>query len=1098
MTSVRTMIARGLPLAERRAAVGGEPEHGNAAQRLARWRSQSPFDEDSWWQARLAAAGLTEQQLLALLAGPGPGAATPGAGLWWLDWVGRLVDGDGQDQATTGESAGEIYFSALVMPLVAQAQTRLLTRLRAVPGSAGVLDPVRMTRSLSAGLAAALDRMVLRALVAELERMRLAGQLRGGDAGARFAEFATALAQPPQRRELFGRYPVLARQLAVEAGGWLERCIRFVGHLTADTHHVSAVFGGGREVGLVEEVVPGLGDRHSAGTVTLVRWTGGLELIYKPRSLALDVHFRELADWVRKKGLSYPLCTAACTDLGDHGWVEVVRPQACADQAQLRRFYHRQGSLLALLYLLGATDMHAENLIAVGEHPVVVDLETLVQPELPARARARARVPAEAAVWEAVSSSVLTVGLLPQRSPGSRAGGPADVSGLGWAPGQRAPLPVPAVRDPRTDRMRVELAAPQLPLPAHRPVAEDASLRLLDYSADILAGFTEVYHLCQDNKAELASGPLAAFSGDRVRVVVRHSVWYAAILSMSFHPDVLRDALDREQFLDVLWREAPRSPTLAACAEHERADVWRNDIPLFTAATDSTVLLDSQHRPVANLTLTPGMDRLRGRLAKLGPDDLARQRWLIASTLGTTGPAQGMPGRRITVATPPALSGIGAASAPARACLLSAAEAIGRRLHQIAFRQAGSAQWLGISSPGGVNWSVGPLRADLYHGLTGVALFLGHLGELTGDSTHTELARHALRTALAQLDDDPVPRDGGLAGAGGIIHALCELARLWDEDSILRAAEAHARRAAPAADDVVFDFTAGSAGTIAGLLTLHQVRPSDRLASQVKACADRLLATAIQRDSGIGWLPAQPGDAVAPPVGYAHGNAGIIPSLLLAADLLGDDRYRQAADEALAYEQAFFSADSGTWDDARCYPGLPTSLTQAAARGTSWCRGAAGIGISRLFCLTLVRDQHTCRRDIDAALAAASQATWRSHCLCHGGAGTLELYLHAATLRDPRWRYAADQHAAAILASIDRHGWRCGTPLHAQTPGLMVGLAGIGYGLLRAADPARVPSALTLQPPLQQARSKNPHLAPGKEPGPTWQPAADRNPTKER
>ena len=40
------------------------------------------------------------------------------------------------------------------------------------------------------------------------------------------------------------------------------------------------------------------------------------------------------------------------------------------------RFYRRQGALLALLYALEATDFHAENLIASGEFPVLIDLET--------------------------------------------------------------------------------------------------------------------------------------------------------------------------------------------------------------------------------------------------------------------------------------------------------------------------------------------------------------------------------------------------------------------------------------------------------------------------------------------------------------------------------------------------------------------------------------------------------------------------------------------------------------------------------------------------------------------------------------------------
>lgn len=37
-------------------------------------------------------------------------------------------------------------------------------------------------------------------------------------------------------------------------------------------------------------------------------------------------------------------------------------------------------------------------------------------------------------------------------------------------------------------------------------------------------------------------------------------------------------------------------------------------------------------------------------------------------------------------------------------------------------------------------------------------------------------------------------------------------------------------------------------------------------------------------------------------------------------------------------------------------------------------------------------------------------------------------------------------------------------PLNIQTPGLMFGVAGIGYGMLRLADSANVPSVLTLQP----------------------------------
>jgi hypothetical protein len=55
--------------------------------------------------------------------------------------------------------------------------------------------------------------------------------------------------------------------------------------------------------------------------------------------------------------------------------------------------------------------------------------------------------------------------------------------------------------------------------------------------------------------------------------------------------------------------------------------------------------------------------------------------------------------------------------------------------------------------------------------------------------------------------------------------------------------------------------------------------------------------------------------------------------------------------------------------------------------------------------------------------------------------------------------------AAILLESIRREGWLCGNPSGVESPGLMTGLAGIGYGLLRLAEPARVPAVLVLEPP---------------------------------
>ena len=53
----------------------------------------------------------------------------------------------------------------------------------------------------------------------------------------------------------------------------------------------------------------------------------------------------------------------------------------------------------------------------------------------------------------------------------------------------------------------------------------------------------------------------------------------------------------------------------------------------------------------------------------------------------------------------------------------------------------------------------------------------------------------------------------------------------------------------------------------------------------------------------------------------------------------------------------------------------------------------------------------------------------------------------------------------ALLISLERDGYRCGIASYVEIPGLMTGLAGIGYGLLRLAVPEDVPSVLLLEEP---------------------------------
>jgi lantibiotic modifying enzyme len=88
--------------------------------------------------------------------------------------------------------------------------------------------------------------------------------------------------------------------------------------------------------------------------------------------------------------------------------------------------------------------------------------------------------------------------------------------------------------------------------------------------------------------------------------------------------------------------------------------------------------------------------------------------------------------------------------------------------------------------------------------------------------------------------------------------------------------------------------------------------------------------------------------------------------------------------------------------------------------------------------------------------------------LCHGELGIIET-LKAASLTlavENIWGRLHRERMDALLGNLLGAGWSNQRPSYAEAPGLMTGLAGIGYGLLRFAYPSAIPNLLLLERPL--------------------------------
>ncbi|MEM7516791.1 MAG: type 2 lanthipeptide synthetase LanM [Planctomycetota bacterium] len=472
----------------------------------------------------------------------------------------------------------------------------------------------------------------------------------------------------------------------------------------------------------------------------------------------------------------------------------------------------------------------------------------------------------------------------------------------------------------------------------------------------------------------------------------------------------------------------------------------------------------SQGEVVPSLLRRSGMEVVTSRLEAMGEDDLQQQLWFIRASLtalaienNTHSPPEASP-----------LPELADDRSPQKSTYERVALAAAQRLFDLALRESGKASWLGLAKTRSRGWWLRPLDADLYAGLPGVTIFLAQAGEVLGEPKFTVLAREALATLSHQLDRrDDVHFVGAYDGWGGLLYTWLYLGLLWQDEELIEKGD-HAREkiAEILHKDGDLDLVRGSVGGIQPLLALHEVTGSSEALHLARRLGDRILEKATPFEDGLCWFTES--FPVHPLTGLSHGNAGFAWSLLRLSDALGDDKYRDAGRKAINFESRFFSKREQNWMDLR-----PIQAKLGAADyesectfSTSWCHGAVGVGLARLESMRFLGADEV-MGDLEVAVQTAIRTGFGvSHCLCHGDMGNVELLLRFLEIsKDPKLAATAEQVVSRTLDEIAEKGFRSGVPFNVETPGLMEGLAGIGYGFLRLATEGRIPSVLTLQLP---------------------------------
>jgi lantibiotic modifying enzyme len=371
-----------------------------------------------------------------------------------------------------------------------------------------------------------------------------------------------------------------------------------------------------------------------------------------------------------------------------------------------------------------------------------------------------------------------------------------------------------------------------------------------------------------------------------------------------------------------------------------------------------------------------------------------------------------------------------------------------------------------------------PLGPDLYEGLAGVLLFTAAL-----EKSGIAFQRLSLAILKAiQIDLQPETFDGviaeigigGCVGIGSVLYGLARAGQMLHDPALLEQTSQLVNLLKPEhiTADRQLNLWGGAAGVLMGLLAAYRATRQPAALERAVVCGQYLLDQRAASPAGPrAWCMGLENQFLG---GFAHGTSGIAYALaqLYAATQRTD--FLEAAQEALAYETTLFTEAEHNWRDLRGVDEITASghytRRESLPFGAAWCDGAVGIGLARLEILPIL-DTPAIRQDIEAALlatqASLAHQDYPTDHLCCGVMGQVEFLLTAGLrLERPALVETARQLAAQVVARAERQGGF----LYATTlergqfnPTFYRGAAGIGYELLRLADPAQVPSVLMFE-----------------------------------
>lgn len=886
-----------------------------------------------------------------------------------------------------------------------------------------------------------LERITIPSLILEMNLCHQFGELSGETDTALYQSFVEeCLCKEQWLSEFYTESPLLKKYIRQVIKYIENNLVELVRRFQEDQVLLNRILFADNPCSQIMRIDSADSDTHRGGQrVYILELDNGRKLVYKPRSLEIDVIFRDMMMWTAD-GIGIDYQWNRIVDRGEYGWCEWVDEISCENIRELERYYMRNGLLLALSYALGSSDFHYENLIAHGKYPVIIDLEMGVG------RRDMERAGTADLAQELYRDSVLRTGLLPMFTWGENGEG-INVGAINAAGGDLVPIRIPVIVQPGTINMHIEYARLKMKPAKNLATLNQQFVEPCRFCGEIKRGFELAYRFIMEHRTEMVRR-VEKWKSTPVRFLANHTQVYSMLLSTSYLPKYMQDENERKQ---VLFRIKKRGGDNTAdwIAEQEVEEMLRGDIPYFWYRIGETTLYSGNHKSYQNFFVTTAEAEIIHRLSKMNTENMEQQKRLIENALFIGDRGKGMSDKPEGDRADGEIQREGCK----RELSLGIAKKVGDLLLEEAVwnTQKETVSWIGMMLAGfrEMGYLIRPMGPYLYDGWAGVTLFAVKLARETGEQKHIELAEVLKRQLFRHTDQlsggiDMEKRNSGAYTGEASVAYLYQLLYEQERDNqyLLYMEKQCAMLSQICRYDHNYDILGGNAGAILVLLNAFDMTGNQKYIRWAEQAGNYLINSATEYEwGGWGWIAPSIGKAL---TGVAHGASGIMYALARLGDYSGKTKYEEAAYRAFQFEMKHYQRDKKDWADLR----FTDDQGKMRKYDTAWCHGWGGILMAVQ--ATKIHVKGAWKEELENVAAKAEprkryQRGETSYSLCHGKLGNAALMysMGERELGELRYQEIIQELNGSLKNLRERLGQQ-----ECENFGLMGGIAGIGYACL--------------------------------------------------